>query len=666
MAPTAITGDPSQTNPRPTMPGFVPPGFPAGDGDAGATQALAKKLVGDLERYRHLVSGRGGKSNAQILDLNPLRTALGASWPSYSELIHRIAERILLRHLGGTYDYEKFADCYVIDFREAPSHEARALVERIATAVAEFLFGNGSTAPEPMAGRGKFDAFAHGGRSAMAGIGDAFGRMFRSIGTLMAVKERAQTAAARTALAPVRPKAKARPARAGAPFDPADLEEEETPDDPAWATSRTAAQTAAPIARRGVFNADAQVAESPLAQRAAIKPRGADLAAAELTPPELAKVAGGPPHQPAPVLLDGSAQSAALQELAKRAAKNESPNLRPVAPAGPKPAMPTPAMPTHASPVVRPSLTPTSATAAGTPPATDSAAALAAGPAAKKAATRAPAVAKPAPPTATTVDKLSFVYRPIWSLRTNMLAISGCYAAGTLPNGELAIGEAVLPPAATLEVIEKVDRAALTHVMEHCLPQMESGRGALIAVPVHYETLLDRERRTAYLNVCRGLSATARKRLIFECRNIDGEPNHGALVSTLMQLKPFATMLIGMLPLQTSNFALWKRAGLGSVAIDASASPGSESEVIDGMHRFALNASQSGLRATACNLGTLSLAAAAVSAGFDFIEGGVIQNQLRPSDVRPFTLEDLYLQYAVARRAKVGPARLLDAADEAP
>lgn len=571
----------------------------------GAGPALARKLVGDPSRYAALSRGRS-RGATQVLDLEPLRKALGASWAAYGELIHGIALRILHRHLGGAYEHERFAERYVVLFTNMSEREAQERMMRIASALAEFLFGSGASLVEPA--RRRFGRGSRSGRRLLAGlgagIGDAFSRLLRTVGTLIAVQDRIETAdkarnvtlrgggldrpAAPGSTSGANTTRDAKPAaHAGEPPDakgPAAVE-------PDWSA---AARNRQPV-RRGVFNAAAPTSKSPL---------GSGTAKA--------------PSAEKPAAPGGTAEDAAPQELARRAAPSnarESGGDNPLAKAV--------------------------------------AEALAS-------AASAQAV-KPAKPTEIAVDKLSFVYRPMWSVRTNMLAISGCYPAGKLPNGELGIGEAVLPPAATLEVIEKVDRAALDHVIAHCLPTMETGRGTIIALPVHYETLYDRERRANYLNVCRELSAAARKRLIFECRNIDDSADQGALIATLQQLKPFSTMLIGLLPLRTSNFALWKRAGLGSVGVDIAAEHGKESEIIEGMHQFALRASQHGLRPTACNLGTLSLAAAATQAGFDFIEGGIIQNQLRPTDVRPFTLEDLYLQYAVARRAKVGPGRLLDA-----
>lgn len=578
----------------------------------GAGPALARKLVGDPSRYASLSRGRS-RGATQVLDLEPLRKALGASWAAYGELIHGIALRILHRHLGGAYEHERFAERYVVFFTNMSEREAQERMTRIANALAEFLFGSGTSLVEPT--RRRFARGSRSGRGVFAGLGagisDAFSRLLHTVGTLITVQDRIETA----------DKARNVTLRGGS-FDPSASSDLPTPgaalpvgalktgDAKPGANAKAVAQgnTPAPVepdwsasarnaqpARRGVFNAAAPTSKSPLGNGAA---------------------KAQPAEEPAAPAA-GTAEDAAFKELAKRAAPSnarENGGDNPLAK------------------VVADAL----------------------------ASTASAQVAKPAKPSEIAVDKLSFVYRPMWSVRTNMLAISGCYPAGKLPNGELGIGEAVLPPAATLEVIEKVDRAALDHVIAHCLPTMETGRGTIIALPVHYETLYDRDRRANYLNVCRGLSVAARKRLIFECRNIDDTSDQGALIATLQQLKPFATMLIGLLPLRTANFALWKRAGLGSVGVDIGAERGSESEIIEGMHQFAQQASQHGLRPTACNLGTLSLAAAATQAGFDFIEGGIIQNQLRPTDVRPFTLEDLYLQYAVARRAKVGPGRLLD------
>lgn len=569
-----------------------PPSLDALSGStAGGSQALARKLAGDPRNYPHLVSGRGRKGG-QVLDLDPLRKALGASWSAYGGLIHNIALRILLRHLGGAYEHQRYGERYVVFFSDLSESEARERMARVASALAEFLFGSGSAAPDPMLGRGRWSGGRRRSRGLIAGwsasigngMSQALGRFVRVVGTLMAVNERAENARAGEASHPDRIASAAEPAAASPAHESRAAGDASLPADPAWSVRKTA------TARRGVFNAAAPRAEAATPRRRA----------------EMAdnKQAGETP----------AAQSAALQELAKRAAQNA----------------------------------PGTTKAAG-----------------KDQAPRAAAAAvKPAKPTEIAVEELAFVYRPVWSVRTNMLAIARCYPAGKLPGGELVVGDAVLPPAATLEVIEKVDRAALDHVMAHCLPIMESGRGAIIALPLHYETLQDRERRNNYLNACRGLSAAARKRLIFECHNVEGEIDQNALIQNLQQLKGFSTLTVGMLPLRTGNFALWKRAGLGGVGVDLAATPGEDDEIAEGLRQFAQMAGQQGLRTAVCNLNGVELATAALHAGFDFIESSAIQNHVGPSDMRPFTMDDLALQFAVTRRAKVAPSRLLDTTAE--
>jgi len=284
--------------------------------------------------------------------------------------------------------------------------------------------------------------------------------------------------------------------------------------------------------------------------------------------------------------------------------------------------------------------------------------------AAPKAMSSAAAPSANTPPRRMALEDLQFLYRPMWSVRTNMLAISTCLPAIQAPSGELIVGEAVMPPAAPLEFIEKLDRAVLQNAINDCMALVESGRGTLLSVPVHAETLTDKDRRASYLEFCRALPTAARRRLIFECLNIDRDADHGQFVTALMNIKPYATLLLGQLSLRSTNFAMWKRAGLGSVGVDMTSvvsagmvGEAQESRLIGELQHFAFQATQHGLRPYVRGLNSLSLAAAAVSAGFDFIDGVVIRAQARPMDVQPFTLEDLYRQYAVARRGNAGPSR---------
>lgn len=589
MATTSITRAESER----AAPHAATPAMPELAIAQGSGPALARRLVGDPARYAHLAAGRG-KGATQVLDLDPLRQALGGSWTAYGELIHGIALRILLRHLGGAYEYERYGEGYIVQFTHMSESEARERIGRIASGFAEYLFGNGAAQAEPDGHR--FSARRkRRKRGFFGGMGDrivaSFSRLMGAVGTMMSAKQRAaETAAAK------RPKeggAQANPTLRGGRMDlsapAAPLPDFVAPPPGKNATLRGAA----PLASPAETAAKAAPVDHWRADRTAPQRRGLFNAAAPASKPPSSMM----PAKPAAA---GTAQDAALQALTERAA-------------------------------------------APTAPAAQEA-----------------AVTKPAKPTELAVDKLSFVHRPMWSLRTNMLAVSTCYPAGRLPSGELALGEAVLPRAATLEVIERVDRGALDHVAAVCVPAMASGRGALIALPLHYETLADRDRRAGYLAACHALPAAARKRLIFICRNIDSEPDQAASIGNLQQLKPLATMVIGLIGLRAGSFALWKRAGLAAVGVDIATTPGEERELIDGLRQFAQGAAAQGLRAAACNLGSMSLAAAAANAGFDFIEGGILQHQPQPTDVRAFTLEDLYLQYAVAQRARVSPSRLLD------
>jgi hypothetical protein len=247
----------------------------------------------------------------------------------------------------------------------------------------------------------------------------------------------------------------------------------------------------------------------------------------------------------------------------------------------------------------------------------------------------------------------------MWSVRTNMMAISSCVPIARLPSGEMVTGAAVVPQGASSDFLQMLDHAALTHVLSDGQKLAEAERSTLVSIPVHYETLCDKERRTAYLKMCQGLPPGARRRILFECLGIQQGMGQSQLVAGLMALKPFCALTVGQLPLDTSNFAFWKTSGLSSVGVDicdqvTSATAG-EAELIERLERFIFFTSQSGLRSYVRGLSTHSLAAAAVAAGFDFVEGGIIQDQIEPSDVRSFTLEDLYLQFAGARRT---PARL--------
>lgn len=585
---------------------------------------VARRFIADINNHPYLTPGSDQADPVQIIDLAPIREALGAKWSSYTEVIHRVATRTIEKHLDSAHSYMRRDDCYVLTFKDAQPQVARDRTRAISLALATYLFGTGMNDAEPMAGRGR-----PGDKRRVA---DMRSRLTRIFDRVKSVFQFGRTATARTRRA-----AAAVTVQAGDNTAGADAAPRRGPHHPPGRmaprgnilpSGHQGSTGGAPGARRTTRDGAAAAA-------------GGAVARLDSSAPAVSAVAFVP--SPSSLSADHVAPSRAPIEAQLHHASSRGWDTPPPLGAEATPPVITADLTSPSQPEPEP-FDPDEITALEN-------AMIAAGERLARERTR--------PGSTPPIRGLHYFYRPMWSVRTNMMAISSCVPIARLPSGEMVTGAAVVPQGASSDFLQMLDHAALTHVLTDGQKLAEAERSTLVSIPVHYETLCDKERRTAYLKMCQGLPPGARRRILFECLGIQQGLGQSQLIAGLAGLRPFCALTVGQLPLDTSNFTFWKTAGLSSVGVDiydqVGAGNGGETELIERLERFVFFTSQSGLRSYVRGLNTLSLAAAAVAAGFDFVEGGIIQDQIEPSDVRSFTLEDLYLQFAGARRA---PSRL--------
>lgn len=673
---------------------------------------LARRFIADINNHPLLRPGRNEADPVQIIDLAPIREALGAKWDSYTEIIHRVATRTIEKHLDGAHSYVHRDDCYVLTFKGAQPQTASDRTRAIALALATYLFGTGMNDAEPMAGHGRTVAKRRGV--------DLRGRWARILDRVKSAYRFGQAATARWSVGAARAAAAAialvsrksaraddtprrdprRPPVLTAPHGNIALSDHPgsasgttsgrrtTRDGEAAAANGAAARLASPAPAGSArtltpssssLSADhvapsrapveAQVRRASTKGRAAPQPLGAEAAPPVITADFTSPSQPEPSEENQITALEDT-RVAAGERTARdperhgpdRVAQSRAPIAAPLRRASTEGRAALLPLGAEATPPIimadrSPPSQPEPLEADDAEDAEDAEitalenAMIAAG----ERLARESARHGFAPP----IRGLHYFYRPMWSVRTNMMAISSCVPIARRPSGELVTGGAVVPYRASSDFLQKLDHAALTHALSDGQKLAEAARSTLVSIPVHYETLCDRERRAAYLKMCQGLPPGARRRILFECLGIQQGMGQSELLAGLLALKPFCALTVGQLPLDASSFTFWKTSGLSSVGVDISdqigVSDGGETELIERLERFVFSTSQIGLRSYVRGLNTLSLAAAAVAAGFDFVEGGIIQDQIEPSDVRPFTLEDLYLQFAGARRK---PTRL--------
>lgn len=218
-------------------------------------------------------------------------------------------------------------------------------------------------------------------------------------------------------------------------------------------------------------------------------------------------------------------------------------------------------------------------------------------------------------------DQLQFIYRPLLSLRG--MVVSTFIAVPIHPVGanRYASGHAVLPNPADDCQIADLDMVMLAKIITDLKLTDEKDIRALLCLPVHFHTLSIPRFRDLYLETCRQYLPTLTSRLIFELVGLPDGVVQSRLHDLVAALRPHSRAVIARVPLKQRDFAAFRLAGLHAVGTDIYYAKEPEEVLMHSMDHFIDKAEREGLKTYIHGLRSVSLATAAISSGFDYIDG---------------------------------------------
>ena len=216
---------------------------------------------------------------------------------------------------------------------------------------------------------------------------------------------------------------------------------------------------------------------------------------------------------------------------------------------------------------------------------------------------------------------IQLIFRPLWLVRGEIVSTFLCVPVAMQENGFYANGYSVLP--------DPEDRKAITDLDVHMLQGMAweisrlgaQGKKALLSVPVHFETLAGLQTRIEYTKLCSSLLENHKDRIVFELVELPEGIPQGRILELVSALRPHARAVTARFSLDHTNFAAYRIAGLHAVGVDIYAEKRSEAEIMKRMDRFVELANKNALKTVIHGVRTLSLKTAAVTSGFDYIDG---------------------------------------------
>lgn len=236
-----------------------------------------------------------------------------------------------------------------------------------------------------------------------------------------------------------------------------------------------------------------------------------------------------------------------------------------------------------------------------------------------------------------------FLYRPMWLIERGVLPIYTCTAACALGPFEFVTGDALIAPNTGSRKIAMLDEMLMEHVANDLRTRKSAQLHSFVCIPVHFETLTG-DRGHIWMEMLRSIPDRIRLNVMIEIVDIAQGVGQLSTLSLVRKLKGHVRDVVGRLELNDVNFRIWRETDLLCVGVDVETDNRPEADVISDLNNFAAPAKQHGLRTYARGLRTLSLAAAAVASGVDYLDGPAIDEGdfVLTTQPRPFGIFDIY------------------------
>lgn len=252
-----------------------------------------------------------------------------------------------------------------------------------------------------------------------------------------------------------------------------------------------------------------------------------------------------------------------------------------------------------------------------------------------------PALPEP-PPFDWSEAEVIFSYLPMWQVSKKAINSYLCQLA-LKANEQIHPIEAMFDDEIDESVIAALDRLVLRKVLQDIHILLRSEHRNIVVVPVHFSTLVSSRARREYLGVCTLVRPEHQPYLVWELIYPHIGISNGPVQQAASVLKPHARAILLRVDLDYPQFDDLAPAGVYAVGTDLADRTQSEAELIHKLEIFKTRAERSGLKAYLHGARSLSLATAAVCAGFDHIDGGIIAPPIdNPEGIQTYRIESVY------------------------
>lgn len=239
------------------------------------------------------------------------------------------------------------------------------------------------------------------------------------------------------------------------------------------------------------------------------------------------------------------------------------------------------------------------------------------------------------------LDRVRFVFRPIWDVKRGAAFNFFCLPVIKSLGGRIVAGESAVEGLDDRHTRLDYDLRLLRRVMDELMQVGAGDRRLLFTVPVHVDTVSFSPFRAEYLRLWREVPLSLQRLAVFDLvGGTEGFPQ-SRLIEILPSLKPASRGVTLRLPLSAAS-GVGRFGHVGLHAVSSEVGPAREVGAQTDLEKFAAAAARAHLLTYLHGARTAATALAAVGAGFSFIDGPAIGSAAAsPAGARRFSVEDL-------------------------
>ncbi|GEM_PF-2612917 len=240
--------------------------------------------------------------------------------------------------------------------------------------------------------------------------------------------------------------------------------------------------------------------------------------------------------------------------------------------------------------------------------------------------------------------EIDFVFRPMWDPTRNVIATYLCVPQVRLSDLNGAAGDASLAVAGDPDATARLDGITIRRVKGDLQAMASDGRRLIIAMPLHFETLCSAAQRRRCAAELAAIPEPMKQYLVVEVIDVPTGVLKSRLMEVIAPLRLHCRAVSLQVGIGTIDFTQIRGAGVSAVGANIADVAKSEFIVMQQLSRFQRAAEKAEVVTFLHGARTRSLVAAAVGAGFHYVDGDAVAATLaRPERIMPFQLADLYM-----------------------